>query len=112
MDKFTLFELHVHDGMEFSATNTAPAIGRSADEDEEYAELAAVDDETQEDADADADTDESSGRSVGPVALLLGVVALAVLAIAFRKFKGSDADLEIAELDDFSEAPDEEEAEI
>jgi hypothetical protein len=110
MDKFTLFELHVHDGMEFSATNTAPAIGRSADEDEEYAELAAVDDETQEDA--DADTDESSGRSVGPVALLLGVVALAVLAIAFRKFKGSDADLEIAELDDFSEAPDEEEAEI
>jgi hypothetical protein len=110
MDKFTLFELHVHDGMEFSATNTAPAIGRSADEDEEYAELAAVDDETQEDA--DADTDESSGRSVGPVALLLGVVALAVLAIAFRKFKGSDADLEIAELDDFSESPDEEEAEI
>lgn len=110
MDKFTLFELHVHDGMEFSATNTAPAIGRSADEDEEYAELAAVDDETQEDA--DADTDESSGRSVGPVALLLGVVALAVVAIALRKFRGSDADLEIAELDDFSESPDEEEAEI
>jgi hypothetical protein len=112
MDKFTLFELHVHDGMEFSATNTAPAIGRSADEDdEEYAELAdVVDDETEEDA--NAGTDESSGRSVGPAALLLGVVALAVVAIALRKFRGSDADLEIADLDDFSEAPDEEEAEI
>ncbi|WP_161596539.1 hypothetical protein [Salinigranum halophilum] len=112
MDKFTLFELHVHDGLEFSATNTAPAIGRSADEDEDeaYEELEAVAGEGAA-SESDDTADESSGRRVGPLALLLGVVALAVVAVAVRKLRGSDADLEIAELDDLTDAYDEEEAE-
>jgi len=112
MDKFTLFELHVHDGLEFSATNTAPAIGRSADEDEDeaYEELEAVAGEGAA-SESDDTADESSGRRVGPLALLLGVVALAVVAVAVRKLRGSDAELEIAELDDLTDGYDEEEAE-
>jgi hypothetical protein len=34
-----------------------------------------------------------------------------VVAVALRKFKSSDAEIEIAELDDLSESYDEEEAE-
>ncbi|WP_318569210.1 hypothetical protein [Salinigranum marinum] len=111
MDKFTLFELHVHDGMEFSATNTAPAIGGADDEvaEEEYEELEA----SVEEGDAES-ADEDAGRSVGPVSLLVGLVVLAALAFAIRKFRGDDTDLEVAELDDLTEATeglDEEEAE-
>jgi hypothetical protein len=114
MDKFTLFELHVHDGMEFSATNTAPAIGRSAD-DEEYEELEEyVDDDGEGDeGDADGDvegSDAADGSSgVSPVGLLVGVLFLAVVAIAVKKLRGSDAELEVAELDDLTDAVGEEE---
>ena len=112
MDKFTLFELHVHDGMEFSATNTAPAIGRSDDE-EEYEELK----ELVEGADTDADgSDESAGGDseggAAPFKLLIGLVVLAVVAVAIRKLRGGDAELEIAELEDLTEDADGAEAEI
>ena len=105
MDKFTLFELHVHDGMEFSATNTAPAIGRSTDDEEleepiEEAE-GSDDAETSEGADTDG--------GVGLRTFLVGVVALAALAFAIRTLRGNDADLEIADLDDLTD--DAEEAE-
>ena len=101
MDKFTLFELHVHDGMEFSATNTAPAIGAGDDDEaaeEEYEELEAPTEE------GDAESTDEDGGSVGPVGLLVGLVVLAALAVAIRKFRGDDADLEVAELDDLTEA--------
>ena len=122
MDKFTLFELHVHDGMELSAKNTAPAIGRSLfsrvkgdsdaeDVDEEYEELEEVVDDDDDTDDADADEDDATSRAPGPLGLLVGLVVLAVLAIAIRKLRGGDTDLEIAELDDLSEMVDEEEAE-
>ena len=108
MDKFTLFELHVHDGMEFSATNTAPAIGRS---DEETAELEEYVD-AESDAEEEMDDDTASSRRPGPLALVLGVVALALVALAVRKLRGGDAELEIADLDDLTddETLDEEEA--
>ncbi|WP_380677547.1 hypothetical protein [Salinigranum sp. GCM10025319] len=104
MDKFTLFELHVHDGMEFSATNTAPAIGGS---DEEYEELDAVDHDADADDAGDADEgSDGSGRGVGLLGLLAGLVLLAVVAVAIRKFKGGDTELEIADLDDLTDETD------
>jgi hypothetical protein len=125
MEKFTLFELHVHDGMEFSATNTAPAIGQSsADGDEEYEELtestepveiedAESGSESGSESESESDSDSGdAGRSVGPLTLLVGVVVLAVVAVAIRKLRGGDAELEIAELDDLSDETDEEEAEL
>jgi hypothetical protein len=114
MDKFTLFELHVHDGMEFSATNTAPAIGRSDDEEheehEELEEYVESDEGRTDDAD-ESDADSSSDGGVGPVGLVVGLVVLAGLAFAVRKLRGGDAELEIAELDDLSEHEGGEEAE-
>lgn len=100
MEKFTLIELHVHDGMEFSATNTAPAIGAGDGEaaKEAYEELEAATDE------GDAESTDEDGGSVGPVGLLVGLVVLAALAVAIRKLRGDDADFEIAELDDLTEA--------
>lgn len=103
MDKFTLFELHVHDGMEFSATNTAPAIGRSDDDERDEAVDAAGDD--------DRDHDESEGRAVGSRGLLVGLVFLVALAVVVRTLRGGGADLEVAELDDLSSTDDEAEAE-
>lgn len=113
MDKFTLFELHVHDGVELSATNTAPAIGRSKADDEEYEELAEYVDDGDADGDERDGDDDASGRGMTPLKLLVSVVAIAVLAYAVRRFRGGDAELEIAELDDLTEgdAYDEEEAE-
>jgi hypothetical protein len=97
MDKFTLFELHVHDGMEFNATNTAPAIGGSEDAVDALEEY--VDADTEETRESDAGDDEpESSRSLLP--LVTGLVVIALAAVAVRKFLGSDAELEIAELDD------------
>jgi hypothetical protein len=100
MDKFTLFELHVHDGMEFNATNTAPAIGETA---EEYVDASDAADEADEDATAAAAADESS-RSL--LSLVVAVAVLAVVAVAARKLFGSDTELEIAELDDLVDETD------
>jgi hypothetical protein len=102
MDKFTLFELHVHDGMEFSATNTAPAIGDWVSDDtveelEEYVDAGDGDEAEASDSEGGA----SGGRSLLP--LLVGVVALATVVVAVRKLRGGDADLEIAELDDMTD---------
>jgi hypothetical protein len=107
MEKFTLLELHIHDGMEFSATNTGPAIGpaigRSTDDDEEYQEPEARPDDATDTTDGDAGEETAgSGRSVRPLGLLAGMIALAALAFAIRKRRGADAELEIAELDDLA----------
>jgi hypothetical protein len=128
MDKFTLLELHVHDGMEFSATNTAPAIGRSGEEaDVEELEATVAASESDADAEGDAGTDldgesdaesdsesdsDAGGRSPGPLGLLVGLLVVALLAVAVRKLRGGDADLEVAELDDLAAtgSPDDEEA--
>ena len=111
MDKFTLFELHVHDGMEFSATNTAPAIGRSADDEESFEEVEEVeeveeyiDEAEAEDGDGDDGSDVDDSGGVSPVGLLVGVLFLAVVAVAVKKLRGSDAELEVAELDDLTDA--------
>jgi hypothetical protein len=101
MDKFTLFELHVHDGMEFSATNTAPAIGRSDEaESEEYVDAA---EGGEMETETDTDEPDTSGGSSRLRSLLVGVVFLAVVAVAVRKLRGGGADLEIAELDDLTD---------
>lgn len=113
MDKFTLFELHVHDGIEFSAMNTASPFGRSSDDDEEEFEEELEEFLEEMDDDSEEVDDESESGSSGPsgLSLLVGIAFLAGVAFAVRKFRSSDDDLEISELDDFEQEYDEEEAE-
>ena len=97
---FTFFEIHLHDGLSFSATNTAPAIGGPTDEQ--------TDDGTGDDS-GGTDTERDSGSKtpscdVSGTAALGGLVALAVLvagAALARRFRGDDDAL--SELDDIDE---------
>jgi hypothetical protein len=95
---FTLFEVHLHDGLSLSATNTSPAIGERPDD-------ADADDEGVEQAEPaeQFETDTADG-SAGPTGakVLIGLVLVAGLAVAARKLMG-DADLEeLEELDDLA----------
>ncbi|WP_148414371.1 hypothetical protein [Haloferax sp. KTX1] len=104
MADFTLFEVHLHDGFEFSPTNSAPLLSKRGD-----AELEA-DDESNDDYDAEFDADESdefddsesdeSGGRPG-LGLLVGLVLLVGIAAAVRYIRGDGDDLdELADLDD------------
>ncbi|RLM57382.1 hypothetical protein DVK02_06325 [Halobellus sp. Atlit-31R] len=93
---FTLFEIHLHDGIDFEATNTAPAIGERGD--------GASDSETDSDATGEpAETPDSGpcstsgGRVLGAV---VAVVLLVALAAAAKYLRG---DGDETELDDFVE---------
>ncbi|AKU08762.1 MULTISPECIES: hypothetical protein [Haloferax] len=104
MADFTLFEVHLHDGFEFSPTNSAPLLSkRGGDEaaaleteDESY------DDYDDYDAELDADETDESESSGGPgMALLVGFVLLVGIAAAVRYIRGGGDDLdELADLDD------------
>lgn len=111
MDKFTLFELHVHDGMEFSAMNTASPFGRSSDDEEFEEELEEFLEEMDDDGEEMDEEYESGSSGPSGLGLLFLLVVVAAAAIAFRKFRSSDDELEISELDDFDREYDEEEAE-
>jgi hypothetical protein len=109
----TLFELHLHEGVTLSATNTAPFRALRGDGDEvdevaaemdETGEIGEIDetdetDETIDDFEDDTEEgDESRGR--GTLALLLlGVAVGAYLAVRLLR---SDDDL--AELEDLADA--------
>ncbi|MFC5366070.1 hypothetical protein [Salinirubrum litoreum] len=93
----TLFEVHLHDGLSFSATNTSPAIGVGDDE-SEGTEIDVEDDET---AFETAGDDESAGVGNG-VKVLIGLVLVAGLAVAARKLMGTDDLEELEELDDLA----------
>jgi hypothetical protein len=95
----TLFEVHLHDGLSFSATNTAPAIGGDGGE----RESEETDVET-EAADPDEGFEDGESESAGGNGLkvLIGLVLVAGLAIAARKLMG-DEDLEqLEELEDLA----------
>ncbi|QCC47181.1 hypothetical protein [Halobellus limi] len=103
MTEFTFFEIHLHDGLSFSATNTAPAIGGSgegaSDGGTEQSEAGSV-------ADEGGSTDDGSpagGRS-GQVRIgaVVALVLLVALAAAAKYLRGGD-DAELTELDDFAE---------
>jgi hypothetical protein len=99
---FTLFEVHLHDGLSFSATNTSPAIGVGDDESEETeidveGSEAAVETGT----DAESSGAESSGAGNG-LKVLIGLVLVAGLAVAARKLMGESDLEELEELDDLA----------
>ena len=95
MTEFTFFEIHLHDGLSFSATNTAPAIGGSG------GDGASEDDfGNGEGNEADSETGGESGRlRIGALVALLLLVALA----AAVKYLRGDGDVELTELDDFAD---------
>ncbi|RDZ44137.1 hypothetical protein C5B91_11430 [Haloferax sp. Atlit-10N] len=101
MADFTLFEVHLHDGFEFSPTNSAPLLSKRGGD--EAAALEA-EDESYDDYDAELDADETdeSESSGGPgMALLVGFVLLVGIAAAVRYIRGGGGDLdELADLDD------------
>ena len=104
MTEFTFFEIHLHDGLSFSATNTAPAIGGSgggaSDAGTEQSEAGTVADEG---GSAPGDGSPADARS-GQVRIgaLVALVLLVALAAAAKYLRGDD-DLELTELDDFAE---------
>ena len=86
----TLLELHLHDGLSFSATNTAPAIGGS---DEAAADGGGAEGD-------DAGETGSSGLRVGA---LVALVLLVALALAAKYLRGDDDLEELVDLDDVAE---------
>ncbi|MFC7098629.1 hypothetical protein [Halobaculum marinum] len=93
MADFTLFELHVHDGLDFSPSSV---IGGSSDDPPEM-----------EDADVDIETDDTdeasesgAGRAVGA---LIGLVFLVLVGVGVRKLMADDLD-PIEELEELDEA--------
>ncbi|SFG37727.1 hypothetical protein SAMN04488063_1856 [Halopelagius inordinatus] len=134
MVDITFFEINLPEGTSFNASNEAPFIGgrkgkddsedssgspsleigsitEKGDDDSESDDSEFESEESEEsefeaddsgfDADADADSESGGGKAVP----LLGLVALAVLAVAVRTLLGgSDEDAEeLDELDDLSE---------
>ncbi|MFD1687430.1 hypothetical protein [Halobellus litoreus] len=101
MTEFTFFEIHLHDGLSFSATNTAPAIGGSGDE------AASSEADGEESSDGSGGTEETGtplGEDSGRLRIgaLVALVLLVALAAAAKYLRGDD-DLELTELDDFAE---------
>ncbi|RDZ63289.1 hypothetical protein C5B90_09020 [Haloferax sp. Atlit-12N] len=102
MADFTLFEVHLHDGFEFSPTNSAPLLSKGGSEMELEADDESYDDYDDYDVEFDddeADEAESGGRP--GVGLLVGLVLLVGIAAAVRYIRGGGDDLdELADLDD------------
>jgi hypothetical protein len=103
MANFTLFEVHLHDGFEFSPSSRGPFIGRSEETDEDYeAELEGESEEYEVEIETEEDESESGGRGMS---LLVGLVLLVGIAAAVRFIRGrGDDDLdELAEFDEREE---------
>ncbi|KAB1188102.1 MULTISPECIES: hypothetical protein [Haloferax] len=105
MADFTLFEVHLHDGFEFSPSNRAPLFNKSERADDDYeAELEeAHEDEYEVEIEADEDDAESGGSRA--MSMLFGLVLLVGIAAIVRYIRGrGDDDLdELVDLDDREE---------
>lgn len=107
--KLTLFELHFDDGFQIGPETVG--IGGESDsesEDDEESGLLGLGGESEDDEEAASADDEDEGAveddadEGSPVSLLLGVVALALIAAVVRRILGDDEEVEI-------ETPDEQE---
>jgi hypothetical protein len=96
---FTLFEVHLHDGVSISGTNTAPAVGDVGDG--STAEGEASEPVELDDAGDHETPDDSSGPGAG-LAVFVGLVLVAGLAVAARVLMGDDDLEELEELDDLA----------
>jgi len=92
--KFTLIELHIDGETQFGPKTISDALPIGADDDTTAAEAAEDDDAIAADDDA---TDDSSGAKA--IGVLIGLVVLAGIAIAAKKFRGGD-DEELEEFDE------------
>ncbi|ELZ94187.1 hypothetical protein C440_11218 [Haloferax mucosum ATCC BAA-1512] len=104
MANFTLFEVHLHDGFEFSPSNRAPFFNTDSETTGEDVELE-PEHEYEADERHELDDESDSGGS-GAMALLFGLVLLVGIAAAVRFLRGD------AELDDLADLDDHEEVEI
>jgi len=93
---FTFLEVHLHDGLSFSASNSAPFVGSGDDE----GAREAGEGEYEASTEYDETADDSGGVPAG-VAALVGLVFLIGVAALARKLMGGGDDL--AELDDLAE---------
>ncbi|KAB1193895.1 hypothetical protein GJR96_10775 [Haloferax sp. MBLA0076] len=103
MADFTLFEVHLHDGFEFSPSSRGPFFGKSEEMSEDYeAELESEAEEYDIEIETE-DEDESSGSRA--MSMLVGLVLLVGIAAIVRFVRGrGDDDLdELADLDDREE---------
>ena len=104
--KLTLFELHFDEGFQIGPKTVG--FGGGSDEDDESEESGLLglggDDEDGDEEEIEEHADDIEGESDegSPVSLLLGVVALALVAAVVRRLLGDDEELEI-------ETPDEQE---
>ncbi|AFK20448.1 hypothetical protein E6P09_12920 [Haloferax mediterranei ATCC 33500] len=97
MADITLFEVHLHDGFEFSPTNRAPFVSKGGETAAE-AEL-----EGEYETEAEEAGEESGSKSRTAMALLFGLVLLAGVAAAVRFLRGGDELAELGELDEREE---------
>ncbi|WP_396612257.1 hypothetical protein ACH9L7_02935 [Haloferax sp. S1W] len=99
MANFTLFEVHLHDGLEFSPTNRAPLMGsQETSSDDSDAELEG---ESGMESEDEAEM-ESEGRS--KMGVLFGLVLLIGIAAGIRYLRGGSEELgELADLDEGEE---------
>ena len=104
---FTFFEIHLHDGLSFSATNTAPAIGGSSSESD--GDSSSEDGDPSGGIDDAESTDEerggpfSGGSTDLPIGGLIALVLLVALAAVAKYLRsGGEADA-LSELDDVDE---------
>lgn len=103
MADFTLFEVHLHDGFEFSPSSRGPFFAKSEEMSEDYeAELEPDAEEYDIEIEAEEE-DESSGSRA--MSMLVGLVLLVGIAAIVRFIRGrGDDDLdELADLDDREE---------
>ncbi|KAB1198792.1 MULTISPECIES: hypothetical protein [Haloferax] len=99
MADFTLFEVHLHDGFEFSPSNRAPLFAKSERAADDYdAELEA---EEEYEFEIEVDEDESESEAGRGASLLVGFVLLVGIAAAVRfiRGRGDDEMDELADLD-------------
>ncbi|WP_411963836.1 hypothetical protein [Haloferax sp. YSMS24] len=107
MANFTLFEVHLHDGFEFSPSSRGPFFGSSEETSDDYdAEMEEAVEEYDIEIEGDDETSESGGRSA--MGVLMGLVLLVGIAAGVRYIRGRGDD----ELDELADLDDREEVEI
>lgn len=98
--KFTLLELHLDGDPQFGPRTISDIVGGGT---RGESESEAADDRDEE---AGAAEDDSGGRSV--VGAVVGLIVLAALAVAVKKYRGGDED----ELEEFGDAEESDEPDV
>ncbi|WP_416841050.1 hypothetical protein [Haloferax sp. DFSO52] len=107
MADFTLFEVHLHDGFEFSPSNRAPLFSKTSSTDDDYD--AELESETEYDIEIETEEDETESEGGRGMSILFGFILLVGIAAAVRYIRGRGGD---DELDELADLDDREEVEI